>query len=185
MVRLVTSPQKRRTSVLENREFVDQKAEAKIREVKRWIEAHRDQLSRQGAVVETFRNYRGRRLGPYYRLAYRDRDGRQRSLYLGASAELAEQVRGLLEEYQASLRVQRERRRVLEIFRAELKKAKALWGDELAKRGLRLQGYEVRGWRGSPNAETHETGQSSSQVVRDDPQESENPKGDQLKECRL
>ena len=64
MVRLVTSPQKRRTSVLENREFVDQKAEAKIREVKRWIEAHRDQLSHQGTVVEAYRNYRGRRLGP-------------------------------------------------------------------------------------------------------------------------
>ena len=84
-------------------------------------------------------------------------------------------MRGFLEEYQASLRVQRERRRVLEIFRAELKKAKALWGDELAKRGLRLQGYEVRRWRGSPNAEISDTGQSPDRMLQVDSLESENP----------
>ena len=88
---------------MENREFVDQKAVRKFRAVKRWMETHRDQLSRQGTVVEAYRTYRGRKLGPYYRLAYRDRDGRQRSIYLGASAELAEQVRRLLVECQAEL----------------------------------------------------------------------------------
>lgn len=177
MVRLVTSPQKRRTSVLENREFVDQKAVRKFQAVKRWIEARRDRLSRQGAVVETFRNYRGRKLGPYYRLAYRDRDGRQRSIYLGASVELAEQVWGLLVECQAELREQRERRRVRRVLHAELKKAKALWADELAKRGLRLQGHEVRGWRGSRKAEANGASQLLNQLDRD-PQELESQERD-------
>jgi len=160
---------------LENREFVDQKAMHRLKAIQRWIETHREQLSRQGSVVETYRNYCGRKLGPYYRLAYRDRNGRQRSIYLGASVELAEQVRRLLEEYQAGLREQRERCRVRKILCAELKKAKALWADELAKCGLRLQGYEIRGWRGSPNMEAHGTGQSPNRPRRDDALESENP----------
>jgi hypothetical protein len=160
---------------LENREFVDQKAVRKFQAVKRWMEEHRDQLSHQGTVVEAYRTYRSRKLGPYYRLAYRDRNGRQCSIYLGASVELAEQVQRLLEEYQAGLREQRERCRVRKILRAELKKAKALWADELAKCGLRLQGYEIRGWRGSTNMEAHGTGQSPNRPRRDDALESENP----------
>jgi hypothetical protein len=155
---------------LENREFVDQKAVRKFQAVKRWMETHRDQLSHQDTVVEAYRTYRGRKLGPYYRLAYRDRDGRQRSIYLGASAELAERVRGLLVECQAELHEERERRRVRRILHAELKKAKALWADELAKRGLRLQGYEVRGWRRSRKAEANGVSQLPNQLDRD-PQE--------------
>jgi len=91
-------------------------------------------------------------------LVFRRGDGRQRSIYLGASAELAQHVRGLLQECQAGLREQRERDRVRKLLRTELKKTKALWRDELSKRGLRLQGYEVRGWRGTPHAQTREPG---------------------------
>ncbi len=170
---MAASPQKRRVSVLENRGFVGQKAVRKVASVKRWIETHRDSLSRQGTVVESYRKYCGRQLGPYFRLAYRDRDGRQHSVYLGASAELAQQVRELLHECQASLREQRELHQVYKTARAELKKAKALWSDELAKCGLRLQGYEVRGWRGAPNAGAHGNGVSVGRTGCDAPLESE------------
>ena len=73
-------------------------------------------------------------------------------------------------ECQAELHEQRERRRVRRILHAELKKAKALWADELAKRGLRLQGYEVRGWRRSRKAEANGVSQLPNQLDRD-PQE--------------
>jgi hypothetical protein len=136
---------------LENREFVDQKNDQKVEEIKRWIEAHRDLLSRQGTVVESYRNYRGRKLGPYYKLAYRDRDGRQRALYLGTSAELAQQVRALLRKCQAGMHEQRKMHQLRKVAREKLKEAKKVLSDELADRGLRLQGYEVRGWRGLSN----------------------------------
>ena len=58
LARLVTSPQKRRTSLLENREFVDQKAVQRLKAVHRWIEPHRDRLARKGSVVEAYRTYR-------------------------------------------------------------------------------------------------------------------------------
>jgi len=155
---LLTRPRKWRANSLENRQFVDQKTEPRTKAIERWIATHRNELSRQGVVVATYRSYRGRKLGPYFRLAFRRGDGRQRSIYLGASAELAQHVRGLLQECQAGLREQRERDRVRKLLRTELKKAKALWRDELSKLGLRLQGYEVRGWRGAPRAQTREPG---------------------------
>lgn len=159
---------------MENRQFVDQKTEPRRNSVERWIATHRDELSRQGAVVATYRSYRGRKLGPYFRLAYRSGDGRQRSLYLGASAELAQHVRQLLRECHAGLRKRRERRRLHQLLRSELKKAKALWRDELSRLGLRLQGYEVRGWRGVPHAQTREPGSSSNRRACDASPESEN-----------
>ena len=143
---------------MENCQFVDQNIEPRTKAVERWIATHRDELSCQGAVVATYRSYRGRKLGPYFRLTYRGGDGRQRSLYLGASAELAHHVRQLLQECQADLRERRERHRLRQLLRRELKKTKALWRDELSKLGLRLQGYEVRGWRGAPRAQTRAPG---------------------------
>ena len=44
-------------------------------------------FARQGPGAATWRTSRGRRLGPYYRLAWRDR-GRQRSIYLGRPVTL-------------------------------------------------------------------------------------------------
>ena len=41
----------------------------------------------QGTVTTSWRTYRGRRLGPYYRLAWRE-NGRQRSIYLGRQGRL-------------------------------------------------------------------------------------------------
>ncbi|MBC8875705.1 MAG: hypothetical protein H8E44_40275 [Planctomycetes bacterium] len=63
------------------------------------------------------------------------------------------------------------------VLHAELKKAKALWADELAKRGLRLQGHEVRGWRGSRKAEANGASQLLNQLDRD-PQELESQERD-------
>ncbi|MHB1038659.1 MAG: hypothetical protein ACYC0Y_28885, partial [Pirellulales bacterium] len=51
-------------------------------------------FARQGFVVATWRTRGGARFGPYYQLAYREA-GRQRAIYLGRSAELADQVRAL------------------------------------------------------------------------------------------
>ena len=67
--------------MLENRKSVDQKV-AKIRQrVMDLIAANAELFAQQGAVVESWRKHGGRRLGPYFRLAYRI-DGRRRSLSL-------------------------------------------------------------------------------------------------------
>ncbi len=131
---------------MENGDFVDQKVDRTYEAISRWILAHRELLSKQGTVVVSWRNYDGRRLGPFYRLAYRDGE-RQCSVYLGKSVELADQVRALLEECQAAVREQRAWQRIGEQARMGLKRHKDLWSQELAKVGLYLRGSEVRGWR--------------------------------------
>jgi hypothetical protein len=101
-------------------------------------------LMRQGYVAETWREYRGRRLGPYYRLWWRE-EGRKRSVYLGRDAALAEEVRASLRQMQAPLRKKREADRRLKQQRAMVRQFKARWEAELHKIGLRLKGFEVRG----------------------------------------
>ncbi|MFH1922144.1 MAG: hypothetical protein ABIP48_19950 [Planctomycetota bacterium] len=100
----------------------------------------------QGTVVSTSRTYRGRRLGPYFRLAFR-KGGRQWSIYLGRSEGLARRVRDLLARLQHPRRWRRASRRLQAQVRASLRKAKAQLRKELAVRGITLKGWEFRGVR--------------------------------------
>jgi hypothetical protein len=125
---------------VENRHSGAQKRAA----LRRWLANRATALSRQGYVVETWRSYGGRRLGPYYRLRYRE-EGQERSLYLGRDAAFAEEVRGRLRDLQAPLRSKREGDKRYKRERAYLRRLKARWEEELRKIGLRLKGFEVRG----------------------------------------
>ncbi len=70
--------------ILEKMRLVDQKRANTINRISGYILGLKSLFSRQGTVIATWRDYHGRKLGPYYRLAWRD-SGRQCSLYLGAS----------------------------------------------------------------------------------------------------
>lgn len=131
---------------MENRDFVDQKAARVRQRVTERIAAHARVLADQGSVVEGWRPYRGRQLGPYYRLTFRI-DGRQRSIYLGADPQLADEVRRLL----ADLKAPRRQRLLAAQQRQRVKRSlanhKIQWQAELAEVGLYLKGNEVRGLR--------------------------------------
>jgi hypothetical protein len=92
---------------------------------------------------------RSLRYGPYYCLSYRD-GGRQRSVYLGREGELVETVRWRL----AGLQGPRRQRQTLERFRRQtitaMRAEKRRLDVQLRGFGLRLKGFEVRGWRASP-----------------------------------
>ncbi|MHB1038535.1 MAG: hypothetical protein ACYC35_29725 [Pirellulales bacterium] len=106
-------------------------------------------FARQGSVVATWRTRCGRRCGPYYRLAYREA-GRQKSLYLGPSAPLADQVRGLLAELQQPLRYGRLLDRLAAQARASLRRANAELNRVLGTFGFYLKGrHEFRRLRGA------------------------------------
>jgi hypothetical protein len=129
---------------LENRPMCDPK---KYRAVQ--LIFLRPQLfSRQGQVRAVWRHYGNRRLGPYYRLFYRD-GGRQHGLYLGRAGPLVEEVRAALARLQEPLRQERVARRARRQALAALRSARVHLAAELRAAGLRLQGYEVRGWRKS------------------------------------
>ncbi|HUT90503.1 MAG TPA: hypothetical protein VMY37_13460 [Thermoguttaceae bacterium] len=125
---------------MEKREVVDQKADRALALI-----ASRARLfARQGAVVATWRSYRGRRLGPYWRLAYREA-GRQCSVYLGRAGRGVERVRQALAELQGRLRWRRTYRRLCRQVKASLRACQAEFDRQLRRLGLRRKGFEVRG----------------------------------------
>ncbi len=67
--------------------------------VERFFAVHHNILAEQGAVVTTYRNRGGRRLGPYYKLACRS-NGRQVAVYLGVDDDLIGRVRERLAQLQ-------------------------------------------------------------------------------------
>jgi hypothetical protein len=127
---------------LENPEVVDQKRAR----IQKFLADHSAALSQQGTVQCSWRYHQGRRLGPFFRLAYRE-GGRQCSLYLGRNPQRADEVRKVLEQLQAPRRQMLETERQLTKIKAQLKSHKHTLDGELEQRGLHRKGNEIRGWR--------------------------------------
>ncbi|MFH1923443.1 MAG: hypothetical protein ABIP48_26585 [Planctomycetota bacterium] len=129
---------------MENRESVDQNSHRALG----LIAARPEVFARQGSVVAIWRRYRGRKLGPYFRLAYREA-GRQCSVYLGRAGRVVEAVRGALAELQRPLKRFREYRKARAQIKASLGPVKRELDRRLRRVGLYMKGFEVRGWRTS------------------------------------
>ena len=130
----------------EETQTVDQNLAPRWKRIFRFLGARRPLLAVQGAIVASWRTYRGRRLGPYYRLAYREK-GRQRSLYLGCCLELVQHVRDALGEIQGRLREGQVMSRLIHTAKEHL----AAWKDHLRRQlatiGIEMKGFEMRGVR--------------------------------------
>ena len=100
-------------------------------------------------MSSTWRHRNGVTFGPYYRLTYRD-DGRQCAIYLGREGPLVDRVRHLLQTNQNPLRQKRIFDRIEREARSALRANNARLAMLLRPLGLRLKGFEVRGWRISP-----------------------------------
>ena len=111
-----------------------------------FLHTRRSLLSTQGAIVASWRSYQGRRLGPYYRLAYREQ-GKQCSLYLGSAIDLVSLVRRELANFQRSLREAQVFHRMRSAARKALRASKDRLRQHLAAIGIRLKGFEFRGVR--------------------------------------
>lgn len=113
------------------------------------IQADPGLFARCGMVITDWKRSGDRWRGPYYRLRYRD-GGRLRSIYLGRDGPLVQQVREALAAVQGPWQRRREYQRQRREILASLRAHKGVLDRHLRLLGLRLQGYEVRGWRGSP-----------------------------------
>jgi len=94
--------------------FTDPKDARRWEQVCRLLDERPKVFARRGSVVATYRRYRGRRLGPYYALIFREEGHRrdpQRTVYLGGNAELADAVRRVLTKTQAPRNQIRDERR--------------------------------------------------------------------------
>lgn len=130
----------------QNSNRADQKGDRRFQKIAGRIMASAEQIARDGAVVASWRSYRGQKLGPYWRIAFRDR-GRRKSIYLGRSEALVQQVRRLVDELKEPGRRRIALRRAEKQIGTGLRRQKALWERELRVRGLYTRGYAVRGMR--------------------------------------
>ncbi len=126
--------------------FSAQKYAAGFELIKTQILALSTLFAQQGTVVATWRKYGKSRLGPYFRLTYRE-GGVQRSIYLGRSEELAQEVGRLL----AGLQFHRTCRRLRTRLRSSLRLEKTRLRENLHAHGYRMKGFEIH--RASLNTE--------------------------------
>ena len=110
------------------------------------LDARPDVFRRQGYVVATYRRRNGKTFGPYYVLNYRE-NGRQLSVYLGRPGSLVDEVRQKLHDLQSSLAQYRQITHLQRHARVALRAEKAKLDTLLRPYGLRMKGFEVRGWR--------------------------------------
>ena len=127
---------------LENRQVVDQLDHPALR----LIAARPELFTRQGSVAATWRRRGGKTFGPYYRLSYRE-GGRQLVVYLGRAGALVERVRQALGTLQRPLEQMRALNHMERQIRAALRVDRLHVSALLRPYGLRLKGFEVRGWR--------------------------------------
>ena len=130
---------------LETERIVDQQTHPALALIAR----RRELFARQGSIVAAWRRRGLRTYGPYYRLSYRE-GGRQRSVYLGREGALVAQLRQELADLQRPLRQYRAVARLERQVKTALRAEKGRLNRHLRLLGLRLQGFEVRGWRTSP-----------------------------------
>jgi hypothetical protein len=102
-----------------------------------------------GSIDANFRRRDGRTYGPYFRLRYREA-GRAHSVYLGLAGPLVDRVRQTLQSLQAPLRQHRAILQLQRCVRNALRLDRSHLDAQLRTLGLRMQGFEVRGWRSSP-----------------------------------
>jgi hypothetical protein len=117
------------------------------------ILAHAAFFVAQGTVEATWRTYRGRRLGPYFRVSCRQRGvqhapcadaPQQTSIYLGRDPELAARVRRLLDELRQHTCGKRRCADLRRQVRRSLTRAKESLRQRLAEHGVTLKGFEFR-----------------------------------------
>ena len=128
---------------MEKRQSVDQRR----RPIEQFFATHEARLAQQGSIVAAYRQRGARRFGPYFCLTCRTDCGEQVSVYLGIEGPLVAEARQRLAALQAPAR-QRRQWKVLKVAaRQELRAARRVLGEELAKLGLIRKGAEIRGWR--------------------------------------
>jgi hypothetical protein len=127
--------------IVEKLKIAGQKIDAKFAKINAKIQANLELYAISGRVEKSWRNYRGRRIGPYYRVSFY-KDGKQHSLHLGRRKTLANRVTYLLADLQARYRNHREYLRLRQQALAALRQDKKILDHLLAPLGFYRKGTE-------------------------------------------
>ena len=105
--------------------------------------ANRSLLAGQGSVHFV---RRGKTRG-YWRLFFRHEEGELRTVYLGRDERVARLAARVLSAWPAPRRERAAREQAEAALIRDVRAAKKNLIAELARAGLRMQGWEIRGWR--------------------------------------
>jgi hypothetical protein len=119
--------------------FVDETLSARLERLRSQITIHRELIACGGSVVASWKIHRGKRLGPYYRVAFRE-NRRQRARYIGSNEQLATMVRELIDELKSPRRTTQTIRRARAAVRQALRHSLAETESLVAPLGYRRRG---------------------------------------------
>ncbi len=122
--------------------FDDQKYLARFERIRSQIHERKEFIARNGSVVAGWRTYRAIRLGPYYRVAFRQNHALQ-SIYIGRNERLVTMVRALIEELKQSRSQDRLIRRLRCAARRALRRSLAELEVHVAPLGYRRRGFRL------------------------------------------
>jgi hypothetical protein len=125
---------------VQNPKFDDQNVLARFARLRSQILERKELIARDGNIAETWRTHRGKRTGPYYRVAFRE-NGRQRAFYIGGDAQLAKMVMELIGELKHPREEKRLIRRLRAAARASLRRTLAEAEALAAPLGFRRRGF--------------------------------------------
>lgn len=119
---------------------VDQKTLARFESLRTQILERKELIAQGGSLIETWRNHQGKRLGPYYQVAFRE-NRVLHTLYIGRDEQLATMVSALIDELKTPLREDRILRQLRAAAKAGLRRALAEADALAVPLGYRRRGY--------------------------------------------
>jgi hypothetical protein len=126
-------------TVEEKLKFAHEKTLTRWRQLQTQVLEHRELIKQDGCIGATWKTYRGKRLGPYYRVEFRENSA-IKTIYIGRNEELTKMASALIEKLKQPCREDRLLRRARAAARAALRHSLADAETYLAPLGYYRRG---------------------------------------------
>jgi hypothetical protein len=124
-------------------QFAHENNPARLEKLRLQLLAHQELIAKDGCLAATWKNYRGKRLGPYYRVEFRQ-DRAVKTIYLGRDPLLVEFATALIDDIKKPSRQKRYLRRLRAEIRASLRRTFAEAEQFVAPFGYHRRGLSFR-----------------------------------------
>jgi hypothetical protein len=123
--------------------FAHEKKPTRLEKLRLQLLAHQELIANDGCLAATWKTYRGKRLGPYYRVEFRQ-DRAVKTIYLGRDPLLVEYAAALIDDIKKPNRQKRYLRRLRAEIRASLRRSFAEAEQFVAPFGYHRRGLSFR-----------------------------------------
>ena len=125
---------------MQNSNFAHEKTLARWERLQTQVLKYNELIAQDGCIGEIWKTYRGKRLGPYYRVEFRENRA-TRTIYIGRDEQLAKMASAMIDELKHPRREDRIIRRARMAARAALRRSLAEAEALAAPLGYRRRGF--------------------------------------------